>query len=60
MDPKCAAGATEPVNPKSAMPMHHGTHPVRNRTTTEHIKYLIKLRTRANVVVMQPGGTRNF
>lgn len=60
MDPKRAAVATELVNPKMAMPMHYGTFPVLSGTPKEYKKHLKKMKTRARVVVMQPGETRNF
>lgn len=60
MDPERAAVATELVNPKFAMPMHYGTFPVLKGTPAEYKKFLKKVKTRAKVVVMQPGDTRNF
>jgi L-ascorbate metabolism protein UlaG (beta-lactamase superfamily) len=60
MDPERAAVATELVNPKVAMPMHYGTFPVLKGTPAEFKKFLKKVKTRAKVVVMKPGETRNF
>ena len=60
MDPKRAATATELVNPKIAMPMHYGTFPVLKGTPGEYKQHLKNVKTRAKVVVMQPGDTRGF
>ena len=60
MDPKEAALATTMVHPKYAIPMHYGTTPQLKGTPEEYLAALGKTKSKAKVIVMQPGQMHTF
>ena len=60
MDPKRAAVAVEFVKPKIVMPMHYGTFGLLKGRPNQLQAEMKKIGVTTEMVVMQPGDTRNF